>query len=360
MSDRLVCAVMAGGSGTRFWPASRKMRPKQLLSLLEDRSLLRATSERIAPICPPERQLVVTNRRLIDAIRAELPELPASNVIGEPAARNTAPCMALAAIAAAQLDPDAILALLPADHHVAQPQRFRAALSLAAQHADQGWIVTLGVVPTHPETGFGYIELADQVDAEGEIFGVAGFVEKPDLETAAAYLMGGRHLWNGGVFVIRADLALRAIAEHLPAIDEALRPLRDGDCGRFGSETFEAELAIRFPTCPSISIDYGIMEHRSDLRSVRLDAGWSDVGSWRSLLDQRPEGETNFTRGDVLAIDCTNSVLVGEGMTVAGVGLSNVAVVATDSAVLAMPLERSQDVRKVVDALQKLGRDDLL
>jgi len=351
---------MAGGSGTRFWPASRKQRPKQLLALLEDRSLLRATSERIAPICPPDRQLVITNQRLVDAIRTELPELPDSHIIGEPAARNTAPCMALAAIAAMQIDPNAIVALLPADHHLASPERFRAALSLAAEHADQGWIVTLGVVPTHPETGFGYIELADPVPGETEVFGVVGFVEKPDLDTAAAYLLGGRHLWNGGVFVIRADLALKAVAEHLPAVDAALAPLRDGSCGRFGEPEFERELAERFPTCPSISIDYGIMEHRSDLRSVRLDAGWSDVGTWRSLLDQRADGATNFSRGDVLAIDCEESVLVGEGVTVAGVGLSRMAVVATGNAVLAMPIERSQDVRKVVDELKRLGRDELL
>jgi mannose-1-phosphate guanylyltransferase len=216
------------------------------------------------------------------------------------------------------------------------------------------------VVPTHPETGYGYIELAEPVGEEGEVYGVAGFTEKPDLETAAAWLMGGKHLWNGGVFVARADVALQAVAQHLPAVDEALAPLRDGDAGAFGSDAFDRELGERFVTCPSISIDYGIMEHRSDLRTVRLDAGWSDVGSWRSLLDQRPEGESNFSRGDVLAMDCSDSVLVGDGVTVTAVGLSKMAIVATGDAVLAVPIERSQDVRKVVDALQRMGRDELL
>ena len=361
MTDRLVCAVMAGGSGTRFWPVSRRDRPKQLLSLLDDRSLLRATCERIAPICPPARQLIITNQRLVDATRAELPDLAPGHVLGEPAARNTAPCMALAAIAALQLDPQAVLALLPADHYIAQPERFQAALALATAQAEAGWIVTLGISPTHPETGFGYIELADEVDGAAGVFAVRRFVEKPDLQTATAYLMGGQHLWNGGVFVVRADVALAAVAAHLPAVDQALAPLRQGQSGPFTGEAFVGKLAEVFPACPSISIDYGIMEHRSDLRAVALDAGWSDVGSWRSLLDQREPQQTNFQRGDVLAVDCADSVLVSQdGITLTAVGLRDMAVVATADAVLAVPLDRSQDVRQIVEALTRAGRDRLL
>lgn len=361
MTDRLVCAVMAGGSGTRFWPVSRRDRPKQLLSLLSDRTLLRATCERIVPICPPTRQLIITSQRLVNATRAELPDLHPGHVLGEPAARNTAPCMALAAIAALQIDPNAVLALLPADHHIAQPERFRAALTLATAQAEAGFIVTLGITPTHPETGFGYIELADPTEDEPEVFGVRRFVEKPDLATATTYLMGGRHLWNGGVFVLRADVALAAVAAHLPAVDAALAPLRDDQSGAFTGPTFIDTLGDVFPTCPSISIDYGIMEHRSDLRAIALHAGWSDVGSWRSLLDQRAVAEGNFERGDVLAVDCADSVLVSQdGVTLTAVGLRGMAVVATGDAVLAVPLDRSQDVREVVEALTRSGRDRLL
>ena len=360
MSDRLVCAVMAGGSGTRFWPASRRDRPKQLLDLIGDRTLLRATCERIAPICPQSRQLVITNHRLVEATRAELPNLPPGHVLGEPAARNTAPCMALAAIAALQLDPQAVLALLPADHHIARPERFIAALALAAAQAQAGWIVTLGITPTHPETGYGYIELAEPAPENDAVFTVRRFVEKPNLETATRYLMGGQHLWNGGVFVVRADVALAAVAKHLPAVDAALAPLQSGRSGPFAGDLFTARLAEVFPTCPAISIDYGIMEHRKDLRAVALDAGWSDVGSWRSLLDQRQDGQSNFESGDVLALDCENSVLVSQpGITLTAVGLSDMAVVATPDAVLAAPLDRSQDVRQVVDALIATGRDRL-
>lgn len=360
MSEHLVCAVMAGGSGTRFWPMSRRARPKQLLALLEPQTLLRATLARVAPLCPSQRQIVVTAAHLVDAVKAELPELPPGHVVGEPTPRNTAPCMALAAIMAQQLDPQAVLALLPADHHIAQPARFLEALGLAVAQAEQGHIVTLGVAPTHPETGFGYIELADRNGDQG-VFDVVRFVEKPDRETAARYLLGGRHLWNGGVFVLRADVALEAIAAHLPGVAGPLAPLAEGLAGRFDSASFAAALEERFGQCTSVSIDYGVMEHRSDLRAVRLDAGWSDVGSWGSLIDHREAGEDNFTRGQVVAIDCRGSVLVAEpGMTLTAVGLHEVALVATADAVLALPLQRSQDVREAVAAWKDAGRGDLL
>ncbi len=350
---------MAGGSGTRFWPLSRAARPKQLLRLLDDTTLLRATHERITSVCPPERQLVITNQRLVDEVSSVLPELPPGHVIGEPTARNTAPCMALAAIVAEQIDPQAILVLLPADHHVADPDAFVVALSVAAEHAAAGHIVTLGVHPTHPETGYGYIELADRVDG-ANVCEVARFVEKPDRETAAAFLVGGRHLWNCGVFVLRADVALASIAKHLPEVSSTLSGLGSGDFGRFDSSSFLAELGERFGQCPSISIDHGVMEHARDLRCVPLSAGWSDVGSWRSLLDQRPDGDECFVRGDVIALDCQRTVAIGEGVTVAVVGTNNLAIIATTDAVLAIDLDHSQDVRKVVATLADNDRDDLL
>ena len=357
--QHLVCAVMAGGSGTRFWPLSRASRPKQLLKLLDDTTLLRATHERITPVCPAERQLVITNRRLVDDVSKVIPELPAGHIIGEPTARNTAPCMALAAIAAEQIDPDAILVLLPADHHVAEPDAFRATLAVAAEQAAAGHIVTLGIRPSHPETGYGYIELADRVDAT-EAYEVARFVEKPDRETAAAFLVGGMHLWNCGVFVLRADIALAAIEEHLPAVASALSGLRRGDMGRFSSNTFLAELDTRFAQCPSISIDHGVMEHAQGLRCIPLSAGWSDVGSWRSLLDQRAQGQECFVRGDVITLDCERTVAIGEGVTVAVVGTTNLAVIATKDAVLAIDLDHSQDVRTVVKTLAENDRNNLL
>ena len=355
--ERLVCAVMAGGSGTRFWPLSRRDTPKQLLKFFGEKTLLRTTIDRVAPLCPPQRRLVITAERLRDAVQTDLPELGAGQIIGEPAPRNTAPCMAIAAIVAEQMDPDAILVLLPADHYVADAQGFRQALTLAAAEADTGRIVTLGVTPTQPETGYGYIELGDK--AANGVHGVKRFVEKPDLPTALGYLQGGQHLWNAGVFVLRADVALRAIGAHVPVILAALAPLRDGGL-RYDRDDFAATLWAAFPHCPSVSIDYGVMEHERDLRVVRLDAGWSDVGTWQSVLGLKPESAPNFVAGDVLALDCEDCVLISQGPQLAAVGLRELAVVATEKATLVLPLDRSQDVREVVARLQAAGRDDLL
>lgn len=356
-ADRIVCAVMAGGSGTRFWPLSRKDQPKQLLDFFGDKTLLRVTVDRIAPICPPQRRLCITAAHLVDAVAAVLPELLTGQIIGEPVPRNTAPAMAIAAIVAEQLAADAILVLLPADHFVADAEAFRQVILRASEIADQGHIVTLGVGPTSPETGYGYIELGDPLGAYA--FAVARFVEKPDFATAVEYLAGGQHLWNAGVFVLRADVALRALDNHVPAIGQALAPVRA--CARdHASADFASILRVAFAQCPSISIDYGVMEHESDIAVVRLDAGWSDVGTWSSVLALRPEGEANFVHGPVSAIDSHHNVLISKGPYLAVVGLRDMAVVVTDKATLVLPLDRSQDVRAVVAEVQRLGRSDLL
>lgn len=357
-ASHLVAVVMAGGSGTRFWPVSRKARPKQLLPLIDGATLLGATMERIAPLCPPERSLVVTAERLAEATRAAVPQLPAANVLAEPTPRNTAPCLALAAIAALQLDPDAVVCLLPADHHVADGAAFRAALQTAADAVQHGGIATLGVVPTHPETGYGYIEVGDE-RGDGTS-SVVRFVEKPDLARAASFLAGGRHLWNAGIFVGRADTLLAAVDAELPALGETLAPLRDGRAGAFASASFVSALAQAFPSCPSISIDHGIMEHRDDLVVVPLSAGWSDVGSWRNVRDLGVDADGNYVDGDTFTLDCQDSVVVSDGPFVAAIGLRGIGVVARGDAVLVLPLDRSQDVRAVVSALAERGRDDLL
>lgn len=354
-AERLVCAVMAGGAGTRFWPLSRHATPKQLLQFFGERTLLEATFDRVAPLCPPAQRLVVTAAHLAPAVRALLPELAAAAVIGEPVARNTAPCMAVAALAALQIDADAILVLLPADHWIADAEAFRAALRLAAERADTGAIVTLGVAPSHPETGYGYIEVGGEVAAG--VRQVQRFVEKPSLEVALQYLSGGRHLWNAGVFVLRADRAWQALGQHVAAIPAALAPLRGHAAD---SDAWQAHFASSFAACPSISIDYGVMEKESAIEVVRLDAGWSDVGTWQSLAGMRPEGQDNFSRGEVVAIDSRDCVLISHGPLVAAVGLQGVAVIATADATLVLPTERSQDVRAVVEELKRRGLQGLL
>ena len=357
VQDRIVCAVMAGGSGTRFWPLSRKHEPKQLLQFFGDKTLLRVTVDRIAPLCPPERQLCVTAGHLRDAVQTVLPELGPGQILAEPAPRNTAPCMAIAAIVAEQIVENAILVLLPSDHFVADAAAFRAAIVRAAEFADRGHVATRGIQPTTPETGYGYIQLGDGLGDGG--YAVERFVEKPSLETAEQYLLGGKHLWNAGVFVLRADKALASLDAHVPEIGRTLAELRDGK-HRYDGEAFEALLRVTFPNCPSVSIDYGVAEHEPDIRCVRLDAGWSDVGTWHSVLGLRPDGEHNFIHGPVLAVDSHHSVLISKGPYLAAIGLRDMAVVATDDATLVLPLDRSQDVRLVVAELNKLGRADLL
>lgn len=353
--SHLVCTVMAGGSGTRFWPLSRHATPKQLLTFFGRRTLLEATFDRVADLCPAERRLVVTAAHLVATVQELLPELPPGAVLGEPMQRNTAPCMAVAAAAALHRDPDAILVLLPADHWIADPGAFCAALTLAAERAQSGALVTLGVTPSHPETGYGYIQLGAEV--AGGVRQVERFVEKPSLDVALQYLSGGQHLWNAGVFVLRADRAWQALQQHVPAITQALQPLMGQDPA---GEFWQREFAGCFGACPSISIDYGVMEKESAIEVVRLDAGWSDVGTWLSLAGMRPEGQENFVRGDVTAIDCQDCVFISEGPLVAAVGLQGVAIIATPDATLVLPTHRSQDVREVVADLQRRGRKDLL
>ncbi len=353
--QRLVCAVMAGGAGTRFWPLSRHATPKQLLQFFGERTLLEATFDRVAPLCPPEQRLVVTAAHLAAAVEQLLPELPAGAVIGEPVPRNTAPCMAVAALAALHMDPEAILVLLPADHWIADAEAFRRALSVAAERAQSGAIVTLDIAPSHPETGYGYIELGAEVGPG--VRQVERFVEKPSLEVALGYLAGGKHLWNAGVFVLRAERAWRALEQHVPAIPLALADLRGHAPD---SPAWSDAFARCFGACPSISIDYGVMERETAIEVVRLDAGWSDVGTWQSLAGMRAAEQDNFCRGEVVAIDSRDCVLISQGPLVAAVGLQGVAVIATADATLVLPAERSQDVRAVVDELKRRGRSDLL
>ncbi len=359
-TERLYAAIMAGGSGTRFWPLSRRDRPKQLIRLFGGRSLLSATAERLRPLCPPERWLVVTAERLAAAVAAELPDLPAGHAICEPVPRNTAPCMVLAAAAARARDPEAIIALLPADHFVSDPDAFRAALAIAADHADRGHIVTLGVKPGRPETGYGYIERGRIVEDAGNdaVYDVVRFVEKPDQDTAVDYLAGGRHLWNAGVFVVRADVAIREAARHLGlGISPLLAALADVP---FPSAAFHDAVDASFAAATSISIDHGIAEKARNLRVVPLDAGWSDVGAWQSLLEHKDRRADHFERGDVLALESPGSVLVTDGPFLAALGLPGVAIIVSGDAVLALPVERAQEVRRVVTHLEQAGRDELL
>lgn len=347
--------ILAGGSGTRFWPLSRRDRPKQLLALDGGRSLLQATVDRLAPLVPPERVWISTTERLAGAIRAQLPEVPAAQVLVEPVGRNTAPAIGWAVRSMPEAVRGDAIAVLPADHRVADPAAFRRTLDAAAGAALAGdRIMTLGVEPRWAETGYGYLELGEILGDEAPgatVRRVARFTEKPDAATAARWVEAGSHLWNAGIFVFRGGRLLAALAEHAPEIADGLEAMAADP----------ASVAARYPSLPKISIDYAVMEREAELGTLALDCGWDDLGSWQALAKVLPAGgDGNVVRGDVLALDARDNLLWADAGTVAVVGVEGLAVVRTGDAVLVMPKERAQDVRAVVDALGENDRDELL
>jgi mannose-1-phosphate guanylyltransferase len=349
--------VLAGGSGTRFWPASRRRRPKQLLVLEPgpggvDRSLLQATVERLAPLVPPERVWVCTGASLLDEVRAQLPAIPAAQILAEPVGRNTAAAIGWAIDALPAAARDGVLAVLPSDHRIADAAGFRLTLEAAAvAAAERDLVMTLGVVPTHPETGFGYLELGAPLGTEGALRQVVRFREKPDAATAAAFVASGRHLWNAGIFVFRPATMRAALARHQPVLARGLDAIAAAP----------ERLAELYPTLPSISIDHGVMEHLEQIGALPLTCGWSDLGSWAALAEILPrDASRNSLRGDVVAVEAHDNLVFAERGAVALLGVSGLTVVRAGEVVLVLPTARAQDLRLVVAALEREQRGDLL
>jgi len=364
---KLYPVVMAGGSGTRFWPLSRKSRPKQFLALAGDEPMLAATVNRLPPLAKLADTYVVCGPGHVAAAKKMLAKLPARNFLVEPVARNTAPCVGLAAVHVAAREPRGIIAMLPADHHVARPAAFREAIASAARLAEKGHIATIGIRPSRPETGYGYLKLgarlagkapAGKSKSTGAPHKVERFVEKPDVVTAARYLADGSYLWNSGIFVFRADVILEEIRRAMPVLGELLEVIERS----LGSPAYPRTLKRVFPECPSISIDYGVMEKSQRIAVVPADFGWSDVGSFAALPEVRATDHLgNVAEGDALVIDGRNNVVLAHGKRpVAVIGMEDAIVVDAGDAVLVCRRDRAQDVRKAVDELARLGRDGLL
>lgn len=356
----MFAVIMAGGAGTRFWPLSRRLRPKQLLAIGTQKPLLVETIERLLPLVPGGRVRVVAGPHLVPGIRAALPDL-GDGLIIEPAPRNTAPCVGLAAIHLAREDPDAVMAVLPADHHISDAEGFRQAVAAAAERAALGEIVTLGIRPTRPETGYGYIH-ADHTDTRltrngTEVCGVRRFVEKPPREVAERYLADGGYLWNSGMFFFTAARILKDIKQFLPNLSAALDDIQDA----IGTPRYAEVLADRFAAVRSVSIDYGVMEHAEGVRVIPADFGWNDVGHWAALADfAEADDHGNVVRGPAVVLDAQDCIVHAEDRLVAVVGAEGLVVVATADAVLVCPRDRAQDVRKVVEALEAQGKEHLL
>jgi mannose-1-phosphate guanylyltransferase len=352
--------IIAGGSGTRFWPASRCDRPKQFLTLATDTPLLRMTFERIGDLVPPERVWVVTTAATSDASREILPELPTGNVLAEPVGRNTAACAGFAAHAVLPGDPDAICILLPADHVIGQEERFRSAMSAGARLVErEGGLLTFGVQPTRPETGYGYLEIGQEHSSDGEwtIHHLKRFVEKPDAEHAQQYLESGQFLWNAGIFAWRAVDLLDEIQRQLPELASGLNRLAEA----IGSSKAEAVLSGVYPNLPATSVDFGVMEGAQRCWTVPVDFPWSDIGSWSALAEKIPgDASDNNSRGRVFSKDSRGNVLVSTGPVVSVVGVDDLVIVATPDAVLVVPKDEAQRVKEVVDGLREKGWDDVL
>lgn len=358
--EHLWAVVMAGGSGTRFWPSSRAAKPKQLLPLADregtGETLLAATVRRLGGMVPPERVVVVLSERLVEATAAALPEVPRENLLAEPVGRNTAPCVGWACAWVRRRDPDAVVAILAADHHIGDEPAYRAVIERAVATAERGELVTIGIQPTRPETGYGYIEVGDELD--GGARRVARFVEKPTRERAEEFLATGRFLWNSGSFFFRADRMLAEIRKSLPDLADTLDALDQAAADGREQERVRA----LYPEIRGISIDHGVMEKASGVAVVPGAFGWSDVGSWQTAWELATKDEAgNAARGETVLVDASGCFVVGEGKkVVAVIGVQDLVVVDTPDALLVVPREQSQRVREVVEALQKRGRGDAL
>lgn len=347
---------MAGGRGERFWPKSRNTCPKQFLSLTSDgETMIQKTVNRLSSIVDAEDVFIVTNAAYTELVKEQLPDVPAENILAEPCARNTAPCIAFAAAVIGRKYDDAVMLVLPSDHLIGYENIYIKTLKKAVAVAEQGKnLVTVGITPTYPETGYGYINFGEE---NGDAYKVERFVEKPDLPTAKKYLSSGKYLWNSGMFVWKISSIMDNMRELMPDVYRGAVKIGES----FGTPEFEDVLAGEFAAFPSESVDFGIMEKASDIYTLPGSFGWDDVGSWLAVerINETDENK-NFISGDVITVDAERTTVCGGKRLIAAVGTEDLIIVDTDDVLLVCSKNNTQDVKKVIAQLKENGRTELV
>jgi mannose-1-phosphate guanylyltransferase len=352
--------IMAGGKGERFWPKSRVHHPKQFLNLTGNGSLIRETVRRVAPVAAPENIYIITGALYADPIRQQVPEIPDANLIIEPEGRNTAPCIGLAALVIGKKDPDGVMAVLASDHIIKDEPGFCKLLEQAAAVAENtGNVVTLGIKPDRPETGYGYIKTGAPLPEFSNVFKVDRFMEKPDLETALEFLETGKYLWNSGMFIWKVATIQHLIAEFMPQLHQGLEVIGQS----LGTPESEAVLRREFAGFEKISIDYGIMERAPRVYVLPADIGWDDVGNWTALerIYTRDDMGNIIAKPNTALVDVEDCIIETSGeKLIAAVGIKNLIYVETADAVLILPKERTQDIKLILEKLRREKKETYL
>lgn len=357
---KTTAVIMAGGRGERFWPKSRNSCPKQFLSLTKDgETMIQKTVKRLMPLVEAEDIFIVTNSAYIGLVNEQLPQIPAENILAEPCARNTAPCIAFAAAVIQKKYEDAVMLVLPSDHLIGYEDLYANTLKKAIKVSMEGNnLVTIGITPDYPETGYGYINFSSQTsDIVSDAYKVKRFVEKPDLPTAKEYLASGKYLWNSGMFVWKASAIMYNLQKFMPNIYEGA--LKIGES--YGTAEFEEVLRKEFYAFTSESVDFGIMEKADDIYTIPGSFGWDDVGNWLAVERiNEVDNDKNYIEGNVISIGSERTTICGGKRLIAAVGVDDIIIVDTDDAVLICSKNSTQDVKKVIAQLNEQGRTDLV
>ena len=356
----LYALILAGGVGSRLWPKSRNSLPKQFLNVTGHETLIQMSMRRIAPLVPPERVLVATGERYVSLVKDQLPDIPETNIIAEISGKNTAPAIGLGALHIAQVGPDDSMAVLTADHIIPDEETFRQAIQAAVAVAESGRLVTLGVTPSEPNTGFGYIHRGPAVGTHHNLtaYQVNAFLEKPDRVTAQRFYQSGEHYWNSGMFIWQVSTLFKALETHMPGLYSRLGELKQA--------LFEPDSGLSvadiWAQVESESIDFGLMEKAEDVAVVPLDAGWNDVGNWAALYDELSQSTRDnvIINAQHLNVDSHGVLVQGNGRPVATIGLQDVVVIDAGDAILVCAKDKTQDVKKIVDQLKSENQGEYL